>query len=140
MIAIIRIKGLVGISYSIEETFKRIGLRKKYTCVIVNPTKEKIGIIKKLRNFVAYGELNSETFEKLIEKRGQLINKNKKINAKEIVNALEKGENYEKLNLKPFFRLHPPRGGIDSKLHFGKKKGVLGNNGDAINKLVERML
>jgi large subunit ribosomal protein L30 len=140
MICIIRIKGRVGINRNIEETFKRLGLRKKYSCVVIKPTKEKLGMVKKLRNFVAYGELNLEMFEKLVEKRGQPINKNQKINAKEIVKKLENGESYEKLNLKPFFRLHPARGGIDSKLHFGKKKGVLGNNKEAINKLVERML
>jgi large subunit ribosomal protein L30 len=44
------------------------------------------------------------------------------------------------LNIKPFFRLHPPRGGIDSAKHFGIKKGVLGNNKESINKLIERML
>jgi large subunit ribosomal protein L30 len=42
--------------------------------------------------------------------------------------------------LKPFFRLHPPRKGIESKKHFGVGKGVLGNNGDGINDLVLRML
>ena len=34
----------------------------------------------------------------------------------------------EELGLKPFFRLHPPRGGIESKKHFGVGKGVLGDN------------
>ncbi|KKL95423.1 hypothetical protein LCGC14_1854700, partial [marine sediment metagenome] len=43
-----------------------------------------------------------------------------------------------KLNLKPFFRLHPPRKGIKSKLHF--PKGVLGDNKEKINDLVLRML
>jgi len=40
--------------------------------------------------------------------------------------------------LKPFFRLHPPRGGLkNSKEPF--PKGVLGYNKE-INELVERML
>lgn len=140
MICIIRIKGRVGIDRDIEETFNRMNIRKKFYCTVIKPNPEKLGMIKKLRNFIAFGELNSETFEKLIEKRGQLLNKNKKINVKEVIKELEKGENYQKLNLKPFFRLHPPRGGIDSKIHFGKRKGVLGDNKEAINKLVEKML
>jgi hypothetical protein len=74
----------------------------------------------------------------LIEKRGQLINKEKKIDIKKIVEELEKGKKYEELNLKPFFRLHPPRKGIKSKLHF--PKGVLGDNKEKINDLVKRML
>ena len=55
-----------------------------------------------------------------------------------IVEELEKGKKYEELNLKPFFRLHPPRKGIKSKLHF--PKGVLGDNKEKINELVKRML
>ena len=39
--------------------------------------------------------------------------------------------------IKPFFRLHPPRGGINTKYHF--PKGVLGENKE-INKLILRML
>ena len=44
----------------------------------------------------------------------------------------------EELNMKPFFRLHPPRGGINAKIHF--PKGVLGNNKEKINDLIKRML
>ena len=54
------------------------------------------------------------------------------------VEELKKGKKFEELNLKPFFRLHPPRKGIKSKLHF--PKGVLGDNKKKINDLVERML
>ena len=94
----------------------------------------------KIKDFVAFGKINTETFEKLIEKRGQVIDSKKKINAKEVAKEFEKGKKMEELNLKPFFRLHPPRGGIDSKKHFGVAKGVLGNHGDKINELLERML
>ena len=41
---------------------------------------------------------------------------------------------------KTFFKLHPPRGGIDSKKHFGVDRGVLGDNKDKINDLIKRML
>ena len=64
----------------------------------------------------------------------------KKIDAKKIIEELEKGKKYEEVNVKPFFRLHPPRKGIESKKHFGVGKGVLGNHKDKINKLIERML
>jgi len=36
--------------------------------------------------------------------------------------------------------LHPPRKGIESKKHFGVGKGVLGDNKEKINELLERML
>ena len=97
-------------------------------------------MLKKVRDFVAYGEINKSTFEKLIEARGKIINKDKKLDSKKVIEELEKGKKYEDLNLKPFFRLHPPRKGIESKKHFSVGKGVLGNNKEKINDLILRML
>jgi len=139
MICIIRIRGRVGLKKEINETLDRLRLKKKYTCVVLKGKKEEIGMIKKVRDFVAFGEINDNTFEKLIEKRGQLIDKKKKKdNSKDIIENLKKEKTYKELNLKPFFRLHPPRKGIKSKLHF--PKGVLGDNKEKINDLLERML
>ena len=138
MICVIRIHGGVKLKKDIVETLNRLRLRRKYSCVVLNPTKEKLGMVKKVKDFVAFGEINKETFEKLIESRGQKIDKKKEIDVKKIVEKLEKGKSYEEMNLKPFFRLHPPRKGINSKIHF--PKGVLGNNKEKINELIERML
>ncbi len=138
MICIIRISGDVKLDGDVRETMKRLRLGKKYTCVVINPNKEQEGMIKKLRNFIAFGNINKDVFAKLIDARGQIIDKKRKIDSKKVIEDLEKGKKYEDLNLKPFFRLHPPRGGIDSKIHF--PKGVLGDNGEKINDLVLRML
>ena len=113
MIAIIRITGDVNLSRDIRETFNRLKLRRKYSCVVLNPTKEQEGMIKKVRDFVAFGEINENTFKKLKEKRENKNNPN-------------------------FFRLHPPRCGIKTKFHF--PEGILGNNKNKINDLIERML
>src|SRR3989344_8732068 len=138
MICMVRIRGEVNMDRDVAETLSRLRLRKKYSCVVMNPNKEQEGMIKKVKDLVAFGEINKETFEKLLEKRGQLIDKKKKIDAEKVIEELEKGKKLTDLNLKPFFRLHPPRGGIKSKLHF--PKGVLGNHGSKINDLVLRML
>jgi len=139
MICIIRIRGRVGLKKEINETLDRLRLKKKYTCVVLKGKKEELGMIKKVRDFVAFGEINDKAFEELIEKRRQLIDKKKnKIDSKNIVENLKKEKDYKELNLKPFFRLHPPRKGIKSKLHF--PKGVLGDNKEKINDLLERML
>jgi large subunit ribosomal protein L30 len=138
MICVIRITGDVKLKREIRETLSRLRLRRKYACIVLDPNKEQLGMIKKLRNFVAFGEIDSETFKKLIEKRGQKIDRKKKIDAKVAVEGISKGKKYENFNLKPFFRLHPPRGGIKSKVHF--PKGVLGDNKNKINDLIKRML
>jgi ribosomal protein L30/L7E len=113
MIAVIRITGNVGLNKDVKETFERLRLRRKYSCIILEkPTKEQEGMIKRVRDFTAFGEVSEETLKKLESRR--------------------------KTKVKNFFRLHPPRGGIRSKFHF--PKGVLGNNEKEINKLIERML
>jgi len=115
MIAVIRIKGNVGLRKEIKETFERLRLKKKYSCIVSEkPGKEQLGMIEKVRNFVAYGDISKEVYEKLVQARGK--------------------------KSKTFFRLHPPRKGIESKKPFGIGKGVLGNNKTEINKLIERML
>ena len=113
MICVIRIKGAVGLNKDIKETLNRLKLRRKYSCVVLEPTKENIGMVKKVRNQVAFGEIDDSTYKKLVEKR--------------------------KTKIKNFFRLHPPRGGIkSSKLDF--PKGVLGDHKNKIKELLERML
>jgi large subunit ribosomal protein L30 len=52
-----------------------------------------------------------------------------------VMGEMEKGKIE---SIKPFFRLHPPRGGINSKEKF--PKGSLGDNQEKINELVRRML
>jgi large subunit ribosomal protein L30 len=119
-IAVIRIRGMVGIKSEINSALDRLRLKRKYACVVLeNPDASQLGNLKKLRDFVAFGEIDEETYKELVSKRGKKDKEGK---------------------LKPFFRLHPPRGGIDSKKHFGVKKGVLGNNKEEINSLILRML
>ena len=117
-LAIIRIKGKVGIRKQIEETLYRLKLRRKYACTLIKSTKENLGMIKKVKEFVAFGEINEDTKKELLSKRGKKDKKGK---------------------LKPFFRLHTPRKGIKSKLQF-EEGGVLGNNSEKINDLIRRML
>ncbi len=115
MIALIRISGQVNLNKDIKETLERLNLRKKYHCFVINnPTDIEKGMIKKVKEFIAYGEINEETYEKLKKARGY------------------QGERY--------FRLGPPRKGIDSKKPFGFKKGVLGDNKEKINELILRMI
>jgi len=108
MIAAVRIAGEVGLRREIKETLNRLRLKKKYSCVVFEkPNEIQLGMIRKVKNFVAFGEINKETYEELKKKRGVKDKKG---------------------NLKPFFRLHPPRKGIESKKHFGVGRGVLGDN------------
>ena len=138
MIIAIRISGLVEVDSKINDALSRMRLRRKYSAVLLKETPENMKLLQKVRNFIAYGDIDEETLSMLIEKRGKPTN-NKKIDVKFVVEQLKK-KDLSDLDVKPFFRLHPPKGGIDSKLHFSVGKGVLGDNKGKINDLVRRML
>lgn len=138
MIIAIRISGLVEMRSSVEEILQRLRLRRKYSAVLMPNTKENINLLRKIRDFVAYGTVEQADIISLVQKRG-ISKDGKKIDSVKIAEIIStKGINAS--GIKPFFRLHPPRGGIDSKIHFPIKKGVLGDHGDKINELLRRML
>ena len=139
MIVAIRISGLVDVPQAMEETLFRMRLRRKYSCVLLEETKENIAILARVRNLVAFGKISKEAIAELVEKRGQPIEKGTKIDAKKVADELGK-KSLADFGLKPFFRLHPPIGGIESKVHFPVRKGVLGDHGDKIVNLLRRML
>ncbi|MBS3091999.1 50S ribosomal protein L30 [Candidatus Pacearchaeota archaeon] len=144
MKTIIRITGMVNMNRDSEETLSRLRLRRKYSCVVINENKEIMGMLKKVRNFVAYGEIDKETLKEMIIKRGKSIEGDKKKlkisddKASKLAEEIIKKQSLNNLEIKPFFRLHPPRKGINTRDHF--PKGVLGDNKDKINELIRRML
>ncbi len=115
-IAVIRIKGRAGKSKEIEKTMNLLNLPKKNSCSVVTPTAATMGMIKKVKDLVTWGELDKETEKELIEKR-------------------------KKTEQKTFY-LHPPRKGYGRKgikISF-KTGGALGDRGKKINDIIKRML
>ncbi|MEM2089957.1 MAG: 50S ribosomal protein L30 [Candidatus Pacearchaeota archaeon] len=143
-IAVIRIRGLVGVRREIRETLDKLKLRKKFVCVIVDDTKEIMGMLKKAQNYIAYGEIDEETLKELIMKRGRKPgNKPIEIGGKKleefIKEFLQGKKKLKDLGIKPFFRLHPPRQGFKKSIKLLYPKGVLGYN-PKIKELIRRML
>jgi len=139
LMVVIRISGMVKVKKDVAETLDRLRLRRKYACVLINSSDvNAMGMLKKVKHFVAYGSVDEKMLGDLVEARGALIEKDGKIDSKKIASELVSGKKLKDLGLKPFFRLHPPRKGIKSKLQF--PKGVLGDNGSKINDLIVRML
>ncbi len=138
MIIVIRISGMVDVPEVINATLDNVNLRRKYSAILMHETPENMKLLNQIRSFVAFGKISNENLVKLISLRGESTKKGK-IDAEAIAKALDK-KSLKEQGMKPFFRLHPPRGGIESKKHFGIGKGVLGDNKENINKLLERML
>lgn len=127
MIAIIRIHGRVDVPQDIEETLKRLRIYKKLNCTFIDESdKVRMGMLKKVKDYVMYGSVSEEFVEKVIEARGELLDKTKK-------------SKKTKENIKPWMKLHPPRGGFRKSTKLQVPKGILGRHED-ISKIMERML
>jgi len=139
MLALIRITGLTRMDTKVEETLQRLRLRKKYTLVFVKEVPEMLGMVEKVRNFVAYGKVDEKMIAEIIKARGKVLGdtKAKVKDAEKAAADLLAGKTLEELKIKPFFGLHPARGGIDTKHH--QPKGVIGPHAD-ISKLIMKML
>lgn len=137
VILVIRITGQVKVPGLILDTLDIMRLRRKYACVLLKPTKDSLGMLKKVRFYVAYGMVDRETLVELLKARGQMQNKSE-MNAEKIAEEIFNGKGLEELGVKPFFRLHPARGGMNTKQHY--PIGVIGNHKQDINKLVRKML
>jgi len=151
MYALIRIRGKPGISKEIEDAMRILGLSKKHICVLVNKKPELEGMIKKVKDYITWGEISEETLEKMIEKRGRLEGdkridkeflKAKKIKSfKELASDVIKGKmNLKKIGIKPYFRLSPPSKGFKGSIKQHYPKGALGYRKEKINDLLKRMI
>ena len=150
--AVVRIRGLIGVRKDIQETLKHLRLVKKFHCVLVPNDETHIGMLKKAKDYITWGEIDLETLEELLRKRGRLIGDKpitdeyaQKIgfkDVKDLSKALLDGKvKYKDLpDVKPVFRLAPPRGGFKSTKRPYKAGGDLGYRGIAINDLLRRMM
>jgi len=112
-IAVIRLRGSINTKKEIRDTFKLLGLKRVNSLIIVDSEdKSKMGMIKKVKDFVTWGELSEETENLIKEKKGA----DKKV-----------------------YRLSPARGGIKG-IKRNWPKGSIGYRGEKINDLIRKML
>ena len=152
-LALIRLRSGIRARGEVRDTLAMLRLHRINHLVIVDDTPSYRGMIQKVKDYITWGEIDKETIVKLLRKRGRLVG-NKPITDEYVKEKLgmsieefaEKVINGEmKLrdlpNIKPVFRLHPPRGGLKgSKKRSFKEGGALGYRGEKINDLIERML
>ena len=115
-IAIILLRGLVGVKYDIKSTLTSLRLLKKHACTIREDSPELRGMLQKAQDFITYGEISESTLKSLNEKR----------------KPTEKGID----------SLAPQVGGFERK---GIKKpfglgGALGDRKEEINTLLVKMI
>ena len=153
-IAIIRLKGKIGLNKKVKDTFHMVRLYKKNNCVVIDGVPSSIGMVERVKEYITWGKIDEETFKLLLINRGRLAG-NKKLSEeylKEKTNlsvdqfVKEFFESKKKLKdipgFKLFFRLKPPTQGFEKK---GVKVpyslgGTWGYRKEKINDLIKRMI
>ncbi len=149
--AVVKMRGVVKTKPDVRRTLELLNLDRTNHCVIIEDNEHYRGMLQKVKDYVAWGEINTETLTILLNKRGMLTGRRKltddylKENSefediKSLAQAIVDGRvNLKSIpNLRPVLRLHPPRKG-----HKGIKKpfpeGVLGFHRPMINELLLKM-
>jgi len=151
-IALVRVRGKVDVNRDIANTLDFLHLKYKNNCNIVDDTPNNMGMVQKVKDYITFGEIEKETFEKMLVKRG-VMNGGKKISDETLkpkfnsissfVDAFFEGKaSFKDIDLKIPFRLTPPAKGFEKA---GIKKpfslgGALGNRKNKINELLLRMI
>lgn len=152
MFAIVQVRGTVNTRREIKDTLKMLRLHHVNHCVLVPDTPEYLGMVRKVKDFVAYGEVDAETLTTILSTRGRLsgdlrltddyVRTNTPYqDVQGFAHALHEGK--AKLSdlpgLKPVLRLHPPRKGFLTIKRTYQQGGALGYYGKEINSLLYKM-
>jgi len=148
---VIRIRGIVNIPNWAEKTLANLNLRKKFNATLVTENNQTLGMLRKVKDIVAWKSVDESLIKELLEKRGRkkgfhpLKNSNLPSNYESIddlANAIHRNNiSLSQLeDLKPWFSLNPPKGGFKRKTKTQyTQKGILGENNELID-LVRRMI
>ncbi|MEA2034996.1 MAG: 50S ribosomal protein L30 [Euryarchaeota archaeon] len=152
MYVVVQVRGVVNTNREIKDTLKMLRLHHVNHCVLVPDTPAYLGMIRKVKDYVAYGEVDADALGIVLNTRGRLT-----ANQKLTDEYVKENTNFADINafakalcagvaqvsdipgLKPVLRLHPPRKGYKSIKRTFQQGGALGNYGSKINDLLYRM-
>lgn len=148
-----RVRGSISAQREARETLDMLRLARTNHAVLVDNRPAFVGMLKRVRNYVTWGEVSPETVALLLQKRGRLAGNKKltdeyaqKIGYKSLGELAEavascKVEHRKLPDMQPIFKLHPPTKGFKGKT---KKSygagGEAGYRGEGINELIKRMV
>lgn len=154
MYAIVRLRGTVNVNPDIRYTLRLLHLPRVNHCVVVEENGYYAGMIQKVKDYVAWGEISADTLQLLLRRRGRVAG-GKRLTEEyirahtpysgfeELVQALIDGKIRPKelanYHIKPVFRLHPPRKGHRGIKRSVTEGGELGYHGKGINELLLKM-
>ena len=152
MMLVIRIRGLLAIAADISETMKLMRLNRLNHAMLMTETPSNLGMLRKAKDYITWGEIDAETLELLITRRARLPGDSKVTDKllstttkyktiKDLSAALLAGDaTLEDAGIKPVFRLHPAKKGHEGIKRTFKEGGALGYRGAEINEIAQRMI
>jgi large subunit ribosomal protein L30 len=151
--AVVRVRGIVNVKPDIKHTLKLLNLTRTNHCALIEEKPSNKGMLQIAKDYVTWGEIEKDVLSELIISRGKLEgDKNltddylKSATSYDSIDKLSKAiiENKFKYkdipNVKPIFRLSPPKKGFEGIKRSYTNKGALGYRGKQINNLIKRML
>ena len=151
--AVIRVRGIVNVKPNIKRTLELLRLNKVNHCVLLEENKVYKGMLQIAKDYTTWGEIDKKILSNLIKSRGMLVG-DKRV-TEEYVKSATSYDSIEKLSqaivdnkfkykeipeIKPLFRLSPPKKGYEGIKRSFANGGALGYRGKDINKLLERTL
>jgi len=151
--AVIRIRGTVNVNPDIKHTLNLLRLRKINHCSLLDENKVSKGMLQIVKDYTTWGEINKETLTKLICSKGKLTGDktltDEYLKSATTYNTIEKLSQaivdgkikYKEIpEIKPIFRLNPPKKGYEGIKRSFRTGGALGYRGKEINMLITRMI
>ena len=150
--AIIRLRGLQNINPKVKDTLKYLRLTRINHCVVLPQTETTRGMLQVAKDYVTWGELDAHTLAGVIRSRGRVVGDKPLTDAHvaattpyktidELAAAITAGKaTYHTIpDVKPLFRLHPAKKGLEGIKRSVQAGGALGYRGAGINDLLGRM-
>ena len=151
--AVVRVRGIVNVKPDTKKTLQLLNLTKVNHCVILEEKPSIKGMLQVVKDYVTWGEIDKNILNNLITSRGK-IEGDKKLTDDYLKSStsyssidklsqaiMENKFKYKDIpNVKPIFRLNPPKKGYEGIKRSFVNKGALGYRGKEINKLIEKMI
>ena len=151
--AAVRVRGTVNINPDIKKTLQLLNLTRANHCVLLEEKPSIKGMLQVTKDYLTWGEIEKGILTNLITLRGKLEGDKgltedylKSVTSYNTIDKLSQAiiDNkfkYKEIpNVKPIFRLSPPKKGYEGIKKSFTNKGALGYRGKEINKLIEKMI
>jgi len=151
--AAVRVRGTVNVKPNIKRTLQLLNLTRVNHCVLLEENASIKGMLQIAKDYITWGEIEKAILSELIDSRGKL--EGDKDLTEDYIKSATSYNNLEKLsqaiidnkfkykdipNVKPIFRLSPPKNGYEGIKRSFVNRGAIGYRRKEINKLLERMI